>query len=97
MGNDALNLAMIVSVSTLVNTVHAIQTQGAKNPKQRGNPVTTALAGALTFVALATFGGLTGRYDLAKAVAVLFLVGALVMHGIPLVTGTNALVSSTQK
>lgn len=89
MAGSVLSLGMVSGSATIINTVYAM--------KKGENAVTPLLAGGLQYVALSVVGGLTGRYDLATAIAWLFLVGAIINHLGPLIDTTNAVVSSTQK
>jgi uncharacterized membrane protein len=84
--DDVTSLILICGIATAVNTVYQIQ-----NNK---NGVTTGLAGGLVFVSLAVLGGLTGRYDIARAFAWLFLLSAAILHGIPLVNSVGQLAQS---
>lgn len=83
MNGDISHLALICGVTVAVNAVSAIQ---------RGKePIVTVIGGGVGFVGLAVFGGLSGRMDLATAVAYVFLVSALVLRGIPLIRTSNTL------
>lgn len=89
MAGSVLSLAMVSGTATVINTVYAI--------KKGNNAVTPMLAGGLEYVALSVVGGLTGRYDVATALAWLFLVSAIVNHLGPLIDTTSSVVKSTEK
>lgn len=89
MAGSVLSLAMVSGTATVINTTYAV--------KKGNNAVTPLLAGGLQYVALSVVGGLTGRYDVATALAWLFLVAAIINHLAPLIDTTNAVVKSTQK
>jgi len=83
--NDSTQLALVCAVTVGINSVYAID---------RGkDAIVTVVAGGLAFVGLSAFGGLTGRYDVAIAVALVFLVSALVMRGLPIIRKSSQLVS----
>lgn len=84
--NDSSQLALVCAVTVAINGVYAASTEGKE-------PIVTIVAGGLAFVGLSAFGGLTGRYDVAIAVALVFLVSALVMRGLPLIRKSSQLVS----
>jgi hypothetical protein len=85
MMNDSTQLALVCAVSVAINSVHAIDAGK--------EPILTVVAGGLAFVALSAFGGVTGRYDVAIAVALVFLVSAIVLRGLPLIRKSAQLVS----
>lgn len=86
MASDASRLALIMGASVMVNTVSSIQ---------RGkDPVTPVVAGGVTFVGLALFGGLTNRYDLSNAIAMVFFIASLIFRGLPLIQKSNLLGST---
>ena len=87
MGNDVTQLMLTCGISTAINTIHAV--------RKGDNGVTTVLGGALVFVSLSVFGGLIGRYDISKAIAGLYLVSAILLHGGDLINVTSSLPSST--
>lgn len=80
---DATSLALIVGTSTFINVVYDVQ--------HKKKSVPTLVAGGFSFVALSVFGGLTGRYDVAQAFAVLFLLSAILLHGTKINLGVSAL------
>ncbi len=86
MNDDVSEIALLVGVSVAINAVYAIQ--------HKGNTVKTVVAGGLLFVAMSLIGGITGRYDVAKALAVVFLLASGITHGIPLANGAVALATN---
>lgn len=89
MAGSVLSLAMVSGTATVINTIYAV--------KKGENAVTPLLAGGVEYVALTVVGGLTGRYDVATALAWLFLVAAVINHLGPLIETTDKVVKSTQK
>lgn len=85
MNNDVSTLALVSAVTVAINAAYTIQ--------KGGDGVISVVAGGVSFVALATFGGLTGRMELATALAYVFLIAALFIRGLPLITSTSALVT----
>lgn len=82
MNGDVSGLAMLTGVSVAMNTVYAIQ--------HKGNAAVTLVAGGFLFIALTLIAGITGRYDIARALAVVFLLSSSITHGIPLIdSATN--------
>lgn len=82
--DDFSSLLLIVSTSAVVNGV-ALQ--------KAAKPVTPSiLAHGLMLLGLAIFGGITGRYDFARALAVLFLISSLAFRGKALIDQATSLV-----
>jgi hypothetical protein len=79
--SDVTQLALITGTSVLINTVAAAQ--------KKKDVVVPIVAGGIGFVGLALFGGLTNRYDVANAFAWVFLIGSLVLRGMPLLQVSN--------
>lgn len=85
MNGDVSHLALVSGVTVAINAVSAIN---------RGKePIVSIVGGGVAFVGLAVFGGLTGRMELATAVAYVFLIAALVLRGLPLIRTSTALAS----
>jgi hypothetical protein len=76
MNNDVTEIATLTGVSVAINAVYAIQ--------HGKNAVVTVVAGGFLFISLALVGGITGRYDLARALAAVFLLASALLHGMPL-------------
>jgi hypothetical protein len=86
---DGINMADITTVGLLVGTSALINVTYAVQHKK---PVATVLVGnGLSFAALAVFGSISGRMDVAAAFAGLFLVSALLFHGTKIDLGISAL------
>jgi len=85
MNSDLSTLALVSGVTTAINAAYTIQ--------RGGDGVVSVVAGGVAFVALATFGGLVGRMELATALAYVFLVAALFLRGLPLIQSTTTLVT----
>lgn len=77
---------MLTGVSVVMNTLYAIQ--------HKGNAAVTVVAGGFLFVALALIGGITGRYDVARALAVVFLLSSALTHGIPLIESATKITAN---
>lgn len=77
MNGDVSQLATLTGVSVAINGVYAIQ--------HKSNAVVTVVAGGFLFLGLVLIGGITGRYDLARALAVVFLLASALLHGVSLV------------
>ncbi len=85
MAGSVLSLGLVSGLATTINTTYAI--------KKGNNAVTPLLAGGVQYVCLSVLGGLTGRYDVATALAWLFLVAAIINHLAPLIDTTTSLVN----
>jgi len=83
MNGNASHLALVCGVTIAINTVASIASGK--------EAIVTVVAGGTAFVGLAMLGGLTGRYDLATAVAYVFLVAAIIMRGLPIIKTTTTL------
>jgi hypothetical protein len=76
MNGDSSKLIVIVGISTAINTAYAIN--------KKADAVPTLVAGMISLCCLSAFASLTGRFDVSNAIAVLFLISAVLMHGAPL-------------
>lgn len=84
--SDASRLALIMGASVMINTVYSVQ--------KGKDVVVPVVAGGITFVGLALFGGLTNRYSLSNAIAMVFLIASLTFRGLPLIQKSNLLGTS---
>lgn len=75
MGSDVSRLALISGTTVAINEAWAI-----KNGRE---PVTPLIAGGIGFVVLSVAGGIW-RWDIVNAIAAVFLLSAVVRHGLPL-------------
>ena len=86
MSKDLSQLGLIVGTTAALNLVHG---------STKGKDLTTiGVASAVAYVALATVGGITGRWELPIAAAWVFLIAALVFRGLPLIQVQTELAKS---
>lgn len=84
--SDVTQLTLVVGSAALINSV--------ANVKENRDPVPPIVASGVMLGSLALFGELTRRFDLAIALAYVFLIASIVMRGIPLIRTTTSIARS---
>jgi hypothetical protein len=87
--SDATTLATVVGTATAINTVYAIQKNRDAAPVLVGS--------GILFGCLVLTGELTQKWQLAVALAWLFLIGSFFAHGVPAITSLASAASAKSK
>lgn len=83
--SDAAQLALICGTSTAVNALYVV--------KSGGDLTRPLIASGLGYVALSVTAGITKRWDLVIAIATVFMVGSIIVRGLPLIESTDVFVN----
>lgn len=83
------SLFLLTGTSVAINATYAVQ--------HKGNAVVTVVAGGALLIALVLIAGITGRSDISKALAIVFLLSSALLHGVPVVEGVTTLATSAHK